>query len=270
MDVGALFDEHGDRILALTLRLLGDRSAAEDATQETFLRAFQGAGSFAGESTPSTWLFSIARNVCLDRLRARPRRSFASLEEIITRAREVPCGVGSTPDAATEAEWAWHVEAVREGCLLATLACLSFDQRVAFVLRVICGVSTRDIAVVLGRTENAVRVLTHRARHRLKDFLCRNCSIYAPNNRCRCENLVGFSLARGWIGPGDRRVPREEAAIAAATAAAAISEVARVAAVYASLAEPELSPALAVRIRSSVQGLRTQPMGPAAGEQPGK
>jgi RNA polymerase sigma-70 factor, ECF subfamily len=263
IDVGALFEEHGARILAFTHRLLGDRADAEDATQETFLKAHQRASSFAGESAPSTWLFAIARNTCLDRLRARSPKAFASLEEQIAReggaGRDGAIGTAGTSkqDAATEAERRWYLDAVREGCLLATLACLSADQRAAFVLRVLGDMNTRDTAVVLGRTENAVRMLTFRARHGLKAFLCRNCSVYDPGNACRCANLVDFSLAQGWLGPDKRRVPSREAAAAAERAAAAISDVARLAAVYASLSEPELGLALAARIRSSLRGLDT-------------
>jgi RNA polymerase sigma-70 factor, ECF subfamily len=270
IDVGALFEEHGARILAFTQRLLGDLADAEEATQETFLKAHQRAVTYGGGSTPSTWLFAIARNTCLDRLRTRGHRSFASLDEIVAlghRGPEVREWGGDPPrDAAVEAERRSYLEAVREGCLMGTLACLSADQRAAFILRVLGDLSARDTAAVLGRSENAVRILTYRARHGLKTFLCRNCSIYDPGNACRCENLVDFSLAQGWIGPDDRRVPSGEAALAAERAAAAISDVSRLAAVYASLAEPELSPALAARIRSRLRDLDATPPAPEVGK----
>lgn len=253
IDVGALFEEHSARVLAFAHRLLGNRADAEDAVQETFLRAHRGAAAFDGRSAPSTWLFAIARNTCLDRVRGRERRSFGSLESLITQVPSEQQDPGpSARDAAGLAEWGWYVEAVREGCLLATLSCLTFDQRAAFVLRVLCELSVKDAAMVLDRSENAVRVLTHRARHNLKAFLCRNCSLYDPSNACSCQALVGFSLAQGWVTTGDRRVSRVEAAVAAAAAAAAISEVARLAAIYQSLDEPQLSHALTSRIRSAL------------------
>lgn len=260
IDVGALFVEHGARVLAFAHRLLGNRADAEDATQETFLKAHRQAHAFDGRCAPSAWLFAIARNTCLDRLRARSSRSFSSLEAIITQAMEDRVGRDNPArDAAAEAEWGWYVEAVREGCLLATLSCLSVEQRAAFVLRVLCEMSVRDTAAVLGRSENAVRILTHRARGSLKAFLCRNCSIYDPANACTCQNLAGFALAQGWVTPDDRRVSRVEAATAAARAAAALSDVARLSAVYHSLGSPQLSPDLAARIRSAVQVLDARP-----------
>jgi RNA polymerase sigma-70 factor (ECF subfamily) len=243
LDVGDLFEEHGARVLTFAVRMLGNRADAEDATQETFVKAYRRAHTFACGCTPSTWLFAIARNTCLDVLRARRPRSFDALEEIVTQTREGRAGdADAGGDAAACAERQWYVEAVREGCLLGTLACLSADQRAAFVLRVLCGTSTTDTAAVLGRTENAVRVLTHRARRSLKAFLCQNCSIYDPGNTCRCENLVGFSLTQGWIGPEDRRVPRAQAAAVAGRVAVAISDVGRLAALYTTLDEPVRRP----------------------------
>ena len=254
IDVGVLFAEHGAKVLAFTHRMLGNRADAEDATQETFLKAHRQASTFDGRCAPSTWLFAIARNTCLDRLGGGPR-SFESLEAALARGLAVGRGAPTRePDA--EAERRDHVEAVREGCLLATLGCLTFDQRVAFVLRVLCEVSTSETAVVLDRTENAVRVLTHRARRNLKGFLCRNCSVYDPDNECSCENLVEFSLSQGWIGPDDRRVSRHEAAVAATRAAAAVDEVARLGAVFRSLDVPMLTPDAMERIRDRIQLLR--------------
>ena len=256
IDVAELFELHGARVLAFTMRMLGNRADAEDATQESFLKAHRSAHTFTGECSPSTWVFAIARNTCLDVLRSRSPRLFADLEEITTHARDGRAdSSGVVEDAAAEAAWLWHVGAVREGCLLGTLACLSTDQRSAFVLRVLCGMSTTDTAVVLDRSENAVRVLTHRARRRLKAFLCRNCSIYNPAAPCRCEDLVGFSLAHGWIGPDDLQVSRPQAAAVAGRVAAAVSDVARLTALYESLDEPNPSPEPAARIRSRLQSL---------------
>lgn len=250
IDVGALFEADAVRVLTFAHRLVGNWADAEDVLQETFLKAHREAGGFDRRAAPSTWLFAIARNACMDRLRGRRIHSFASLEHLIARTSpETPVQAGWA-DTALRAERDWYVEAVREGCLLATLSYLTVDQRAAFVLRVLCELNVRDTAAVLGRSENAVRLLTHRARARLKAFMCRNCSVYDSAGECTCENLVGFSLSQGWVTPDDRRVSRVEAAASATRAATAIGEAARLAAVYRSLEEPRLDPDLAARIRS--------------------
>jgi len=268
VDVEALFAEYAGRVLVFTHRMLGNWADAEDVTQESFLKAYQQAQGFDGRCAPSTWLFAIARNTCLDRLRIRRSRSFDSLETLVREAnrqhteRRLPGG-----DAETEAQWGWYVEAVREGCLLATLSCLTVDQRGAFVLRVLCDLSVKDTAVVLDRSNNAVRVLASRAKARLKAFLCRNCSLYNPDNPCRCQNLVGFSLARGWISAEDRRIPRGQAVEASRQAAIAIEAATRLSDIYRSLDVPELGPDLAARFAAALDQLAAVP-DPTRAERP--
>lgn len=250
VDVEQLFAAHAGRLLAFTHRMLGDRADAEDAVQETFLKAFRQADHFDGRSAPSTWLFAIARNTCLDRLRGRPARTLTGLEDVIGQALQ-----GDPGDVADEVEQQWYLDAVREGCLLGTLACLTPDQRAAFVLRVLCGLDVGEAAAVLDRSDNAVRVLTSRARRALKGFLCRNCSLYDRDNRCACRNLVAFSLARGWVSADDRRLPDARAAVAVRDVAAAIDDLTRLTAVYRCLAEPQPRPELLARIRAGVRAL---------------
>jgi RNA polymerase sigma-70 factor (ECF subfamily) len=130
VDVEQLFTAHAGQLLSFAHRMLGDRAEAEDAVQETFLKAFRQADHFDGRSAPSTWLFAIARNACLDRLRGRSARTLAGLEGLIDQALD-----GDPGDVADEVEWQGYVAAVRDGCLLGTLACLTPDQRAAGAVR---------------------------------------------------------------------------------------------------------------------------------------
>jgi len=71
----ALFRRHGGAVTALAHRMLGDRQEAEEIVQDTFLRLHQNAPRFDGERAAlRTYLFAIARNLCLSRLRARSSR----------------------------------------------------------------------------------------------------------------------------------------------------------------------------------------------------
>ena len=85
MTVEELIDQHGDDILRLCLLYMGERQLAEDAFQETFVRAWRHMDGFCGESSVKTWLSHIAVNVCRDMLRTpwlRMRRSARSVEEM--------------------------------------------------------------------------------------------------------------------------------------------------------------------------------------------
>ena len=212
VDLGDLFRLYGARVYALAYRMTGNRQDAEDIAQETFLQVHRGLEGFRGESDVYTWIYAIARNLCYAKYRRAARTSFAGLETVLHQAAEV-----EAPSGLDAWEREHLAEQVRDGCLTGLLRCLSFGQRAAFVLHVLLRLPMSDVASILGTSEGASKVLVHRARRNLKQFLCSNCSAYDPDNPCRCENLIGFSLRREWIhvpvpGPGlDRRGLAEQA-----------------------------------------------------------
>ena len=73
------------------------------------------------------------------------------------------------------------------------------NQRMAFILHVLLHYTITDVSEIIGKSENATKVLIHRGRIKIKEFLCKNCSLYNSTNTCQCKNLVGFSLKNGWI-----------------------------------------------------------------------
>src|SRR2546422_5305523 len=76
-----LIEDFADRIYNVALRITGNRSDAEDAMQEAFLSAFSAWSSFRGEATPTTWLYRIAVNTAL--MRVRSRRPVEYLSELV-------------------------------------------------------------------------------------------------------------------------------------------------------------------------------------------
>ncbi len=245
-ELSGLIERQSARVFNLALRMTRDRAIAEELTQETFLRAWRGLSSFSARSSLSTWIYAIAKNVCRDHLRGKARGSFSTLERLIDEARAHPVW---EPHSHFEREY--YVQAVKEGCLLGTLHCLPFSQRLAFLLASLCGLDARTTGLVLGRSENAARILVHRATKKLKAFLCRNCSRYAEGNRCRCENLVGFSIARGWIAPPGAR--GESGSSPPQRIADEIGELQRVIALYRSLPEHQAGDAFAKRVRAYIE-----------------
>jgi RNA polymerase sigma-70 factor (ECF subfamily) len=67
--LGGIYEIYGERIFRYTYRMLGNRSDAEDATAETFLRVLRRSNELRADGAFRTWLFRIARNLCIDRLR---------------------------------------------------------------------------------------------------------------------------------------------------------------------------------------------------------
>lgn len=144
--------------LARYVSSLGERDAAEEVVQDTFVRAFSSLDSFRGESSLRTWLFTIARRLVVDRRRARRRRREVGELDDVDAATEF---TALDDMIAGEAEVKVR-EAVRR---------LSPTQREVFLLRVNEGMSYRDIAETVGTTEGAARVHYHNALRTVKEHL---------------------------------------------------------------------------------------------------
>lgn len=158
------------RIYNVALKLLGDEQEAEDVLQETFLSAFQAMSRFEGRSQLSTWLYRIAMNASLMRLRKRDHMTTFSLDqppddaddqEVMSRHLEDWSNVPDDQILTAEA---------RE-VMDRAIAELPESLRAAFVLRDIQGLSGAETADILGITVQAVKTRLHRARLHLRDRL---------------------------------------------------------------------------------------------------
>jgi len=189
-----LYKDYSRRIFNLAYRMTGNKDDANDITQETFIQAFKSIDTFKGESQVYTWLYRIARNNCLRFLAKKYKTTFLSLQELTEKV--------SSPvsEEISESEKSEYIMQVKDGCLSGLLRCLSLQQRLAFILNVLLNLPIEQVASVLDKSENATRILVHRSKQNIKDFLCCNCSVYDSRNPCRCENLINFSLKQGWIG----------------------------------------------------------------------
>jgi RNA polymerase sigma-70 factor, ECF subfamily len=142
-------------------RMLGSRSEAEDAVQETLLRAWRTHARFEGRCPLSSWLHRIANNVCIDMLNARSRRAMpadpASLQA-------VPAEAGAETDPA---EHALARETFRLA-LLAAVERLPARQRAVLVLREALSWKASEVGEFLGMSDAAVNSALYRARASLQ------------------------------------------------------------------------------------------------------
>ncbi len=152
---GLLYRRYVERVYSYAFYLLGDHHDAEDATERTFLAALDAIGGFRDTGASfRAWLFRIAHNQLANALRARARHPVAPLDAVAEP--------GADHDPAGELARAEDARRVRRA-----IAALSQDRRQVVVLRFVDGLSTAEIAAVLGRSEGAVRVLQHRALREL-------------------------------------------------------------------------------------------------------
>jgi RNA polymerase sigma-70 factor, ECF subfamily len=194
LDIESLYADHFPRVFAFAQRMLGDEEAARDVAQDTFAALLGKPDSYRGESSPLTWILSIAKNLCRKRLSGTRERSFGDIEAIVDRYS------AESPTAHSDIERRFYVDEVREGCLVGLLQCLPFMQRCVFVLNLLVGLPVADVSRALGKSPNSVRILLSRARSSMRSFLCENCSLMREGAKCSCDRMIGFSLERGLIG----------------------------------------------------------------------
>jgi RNA polymerase sigma-70 factor (ECF subfamily) len=163
-----LVERHSETIYNLALRMMNNPQEAEEVLQDTFVSAFRALGRFEGRSQLSTWLYRIAYNAALMRLRRR---------ELPTTSLDEPLlGDEGDPMPRQLVDWsAVPDELLLKGELDAVLReavdRLPEGSRAVFVLRDIEGLSTAETAAVLELTETNVKVRLHRARMALRESL---------------------------------------------------------------------------------------------------
>ncbi|MDD7969578.1 RNA polymerase sigma factor [Roseinatronobacter alkalisoli] len=151
-----LTDRLAPRILRFAARMLGDRTEAEDVTQDTMLRLWRIAPDWQDTGIPpAAWVFRVAANLCTDRLRR--RRSGPS---------EMPDLPDGTPGADTR-----MMQTTRAAALETALAALPERQRQAVILRHLEGLSNPEIAAIMLVGTEAVESLTARGKRNLAALL---------------------------------------------------------------------------------------------------
>jgi RNA polymerase sigma-70 factor (ECF subfamily) len=143
-----LVRRHRTGAFRVALRMLGDESDAEDATQDAFVQAWRNLAGFRADAAFSTWMHRIVTNRCLNMLRARRRT------EPLPERHEAPA---SRPDRIAEANW--QVEDLKRA-----IGRLTPEQRAPLVLRELQGCSYEEIAATLDLSIPAVKSRLHRAR----------------------------------------------------------------------------------------------------------
>jgi RNA polymerase sigma-70 factor (ECF subfamily) len=171
-----LVRRHNRAIYNFVLRQLRLPSVAEDVTQDVFMRLVQNAADFKHEARFSTWLYTIARNLCIDQLRKLSHRRHASLDQPQRDGGDAPSAplLGDTiadPNPQASAEHNALSSEVRSSIVKAVDA-LPDDQREVFLLREVANLPFRDIAEITGVGENTVKSRMRYALDRLKDALC--------------------------------------------------------------------------------------------------
>jgi RNA polymerase sigma-70 factor, ECF subfamily len=169
-----IYDRYSGRIYNFAFRFLKNAEAAEDATQEVFVKMLRHANQFHGDAKLSTWLFSITANWCRDYLRKADNKVKETEDVLVS----LPGPAELSPDRNFE-------QRENERRVRRALEALTTEQREAILLSRYQGLSYAEIAQIAGCSEGAVKTRVFRAMETLKKALGGEAS-----GGDRCLNVV--------------------------------------------------------------------------------
>ena len=182
-----IYERFHPGILRFLSRLLGENDA-EEVAQEVFLRVDRGLEGFRGDSAVGTWIYRIARNSALDRLRGRPAWHESVRGFQAHGSDEDPTDVCSRlPDEQASIE-RYLIGKEMSECIRGRVENLPESYRRVLVLSDLAGMTNAEIACALGTSEGAVKIRLHRARARLREDLGTHCTMYRDErDELACE-----------------------------------------------------------------------------------
>ena len=158
---GMLVQKHEKLVFTVCVRMLKNREEAEEACQDAFVKAFQSISGYSENSKFSTWVYKIAYNECLGRLRKK-KIQFQLIEEI-------------TEDEVNLGSWANGLEQLlseeREFIVRNAIEALSSNEALVITLFYLEELSIKEIAGITSMTESNIKVLLHRGRKNLAGSL---------------------------------------------------------------------------------------------------
>lgn len=156
-----IVEEYGGFVYNLTYRILGNHADAEDAAQEAFLAAYRNFHRFRGDSKVSTWLYRIATNAALMRLRK--DRNKRTLTQTGYEDMQLPSPADGPENLVLNSELREHLE---QG-----LELLPDNLKAAVVLRDLQGLSNEEAAEIVGVSVSSFKARLHRGRVLLRKHL---------------------------------------------------------------------------------------------------
>ena len=156
-----LVDRYKDMVFTLSLKMLKDREEAEEVSQDTFLKIYKSLSKFNGESKLSTWIYKVAFNTCLDRLKRNKRlQPFAGLDEF---TEPEALSLMNVLDSIEDKE--------RKQMIQDCMHLLPGEDSFLLTLYYFEEQSLEEIAKIIGITPNNVKIRLYRSRKKLASLL---------------------------------------------------------------------------------------------------
>jgi len=179
-----IYEDHYVRVVRYLRRLVGDPDA-EDVAQEVFVKVHQALNKFRGESTLSTWIYRIATNAAMDRLRS---AKILSASGTLTDEDDLPVERGQVSEDNTPRLDALLIRKEMNDCIRGIVEALPGNYRTVLVLSDLEGLTNAEICEVLALPLETVKIRLHRGRKRLNKELNANCHFYRDDrNELACD-----------------------------------------------------------------------------------
>src|SRR5215469_13583 len=194
-----LLQHHQGWIYNIAVRMLYHPQDAEDATQEILIKILTRLSSFEGRSSLRTWLYRIVVNHLLNTRRSRvedPEINFRMYGQELDNTPDLEL---QDPKGAPDANLL--VTKALLACTSGMLLCFDREQRLAYILGAIFGVSDTVAAEVLEITPENFRQRLVRARRDLRDFMNDKCGLVNQANPCRCAKKTRGFIEAGHVDP---------------------------------------------------------------------
>ena len=187
-----------DLVFNLSLRMLGTFADAEDATQDILLKMITHLFSFRGDSSFTTWVFSIAANHLKNykkHMFAHYPLSFEFYGDDIENGK-----IQDVPDLTQNVEKDILEEELKMSCTNVMLQCLDVESRCIFILGTMFKIDSRIAGDILGMPPETYRKRLSRIRKKMADFLGQYCGEYG-RGKCKCRERINYAIQNHRINP---------------------------------------------------------------------
>jgi RNA polymerase sigma factor (sigma-70 family) len=186
-----LLESVSQLVYRLAIRMLGDPTDAQDASQEILMKIAARIGSFRGESAFRTWVYRVASNHLLTARKRHAEEATQSFEQLATFLdASIAADLPAVEDQA-------FVTEAKLTCNARLLLCLDRDHRLAYILGEIVDLSSEEGAEVLEISSDAFRKRLSRARQRMEEFVGARCGLVDPSHPCRCGKVAALGIQAG-------------------------------------------------------------------------
>lgn len=184
-DFNRIFGDYQKPVYNYVLRMVRESPIAEELTQDIFVKVYKSLSEYRGDSTLSTWIYSIATNTCLDYFRSRPHKKsektdLLRAEDLLASA--LPVDLMEPPSAEDEI-----IQAQMSSCVLNYIDDLPEEYRAVILLHDLHGFTNPEIAKITGTSLENVKIRLHRARKKMQEVFSSKCDFYRDErNVLRC------------------------------------------------------------------------------------